>query len=300
MNKWRKTTWLLGVVVVTCAAIVMFSYTNKHATTQRAHQPTIAVSLDFYGEIARAVGGKHANVSTAISSADVDPHDYEPTPSIARKYAQADIIISNGAGYDQWSSAFAKQNAKATAITMAQLTHYKSGTNEHLWYQPGSAAKLVRALTKTLSRMNPAAKKYYQQRSRAYLQKLQRLTQLQEQAQVKLHGVQYLATEPVYDNTLQTLGAVSALPDFANAVEEENDPTASDIQKWHSLIEQKRVQFVVNNTQNSSRVVKQAVAYAKAHALPVVNVTETQPEHTSYIDWQCATLQATLSAIKSK
>ncbi len=297
-NKKRLWGSLAGVVVVLAVLAVVVGQLTQQKQNNATRKPVVAVSLDFYGEMARTVGGKHAVVQTAISSTKIDPHDYEPTPSVAKKYAGAAIIVSNGAGYDTWSTQFAKQNKKATAVTVANLVGYKPGENEHLWFKPGAATKLVQAMARTLSQQNPKDKQYYHERANRYLAKLATLTQAQQDAKAKLKNVRYLATEPVYDNTLQQLGASEALPDFAEAVEEENDPTTGDIQQWHTLIQKHQVAFVINNPQNSSRVVKQAVAYAKKHNIPVINVTETKPAGETYIQWQKQTLAKVLASLK--
>lgn len=281
----RKHFILPGILGFAIVAVIATFALSKQQTRGQNKQPTVVASLNFYGEMAQAVGGKYANVISVINGTKIDPHDYDPTPSVAKTYTKADVVISNGAGYDAWSSRFAKQNHSKT-ITVAQLDHYKAGENEHLWFKPETAGKLVRTLAATLSKQDPKHASYYHKRAQKYLKRLRPLRQLQEQTAKQLTGTHYLATEPVYDNTLQALGAKSALPDFAAAVDEENDPSTGDILQWHSLIKEHQVRFVINNPQNSSRVVKNAIAYARTHKVPVINVTETKPAGKTYIQWQ--------------
>src|SRR4051812_34726654 len=60
----------------------------------------VAAAEDFWGSIAKELGGVHADVRSVISNPNSDPHDYEPTPADARAVASARIVISNGIGYD--------------------------------------------------------------------------------------------------------------------------------------------------------------------------------------------------------
>lgn len=291
----KKKTWIglvMGLLII--ALVAGFSW--QHQQSRKMARPQIVASLDFYGEIAQAVAGDDTEVTTIIHSTKIDPHDYEPTASVARKFSEADLVVNNGAGYDTWSTRFAHQ-VKVPMITVAKLLKYRTGANEHLWFRPDMARKLTLALVHKLGVLDSKHRRAYERRGQKYLQKLQSLTTLQHQARTQLRGVHYLTTEPVYDNTLTKLGAQSQLPDFANAVEEETDPRASDIKAWHKLIRKRQVAFVINNPQNSSKTVEQAIADAKKYHVPVINVTETKPAHTTYIAWQKALLREVMRAL---
>lgn len=291
----KKKTWIglvMGLLII--ALVAGFSW--QHQQSRKMARPQIVASLDFYGEIAQAVAGDDAEVTTIIHSTKIDPHDYEPTASVARKFSEADLVVNNGAGYDTWSTRFAHQ-VKVPMITVAKLLKYRTGANEHLWFRPDMARKLTLALVHKLGVLDSKHRRAYERRGQKYLQKLQSLTTLQHQARTQLRGVHYLTTEPVYDNTLTKLGAQSQLPDFANAVEEETDPRASYIKAWHKLIRKRQVAFVINNPQNSSKTVEQAIADAKKYHVPVINVTETKPAHTTYIAWQKALLREVMRAL---
>lgn len=259
---------------------------------------SIVSSTDFYGEMAQAVAKNDAHVTSIINKNDINPHDYEPTATIARKYAQADIIISNGAGYDSWSSKFAKQNKNAQSIDIAKLFKYKSGQNEHMWYKINAPEIIVNQIKTELIKKNPKHKKYYEKNAQEYLSKFSKLKNLQIKAKKLLKNTSYLATEPIYDNTLEGLGSRNKSIKFAQAVEEGNDPSAATIKEWQKNIDDKQVEFVVNNTQSGGRVVNQAIAYAKNKNIPIIKVTETKPKDKTYLKWQIEQLQQVIAALE--
>ena len=47
----------------------------------------IVAAQNFYGEVAVAIGGDRVAVESVPMSADADPHDFEPSPSVARSVA---------------------------------------------------------------------------------------------------------------------------------------------------------------------------------------------------------------------
>jgi zinc/manganese transport system substrate-binding protein len=261
-----------------------------------SHKVQVVASLNLYGDIAQEVGGQHVQVSSIINKSSIDPHDYEPSAADAKQYAKAQLIISNGAGYDTWSSHYAKQNSQAKNISVARLLKWQDGSNEHLWYKPAMAATLARQLSKQLSKLDPAHRSYFEKRRDNYLAKLKSLTSLQKRARTALAGKAYMATEPVYDNTLLALGAKQINAGFARAVDEGNDPTTAQLQTWQQTLTAKRVAFVVNNPQNSSKLVRNAIHTARDQHIPVVTITETMPNGDDYIQWQSKQLRAVIRA----
>src|SRR5215471_12025796 len=58
---------------------------------------------NFWGSLARQLGGTHVKVTSIISNPNADPHDYEPTARDGRDIAAAQVLIVNGVGYDTWA-----------------------------------------------------------------------------------------------------------------------------------------------------------------------------------------------------
>src|SRR5215472_19282000 len=106
----------------------------------RAAESQIAVvaAENFYGDIARQIGGDRVAVVSIMSNPDHDPHLFETTPGTVRQIAKAQIVIANGANYDPWMEKLlaATPRAGRVVITAADLTGRKAGDNPHLWYDP--------------------------------------------------------------------------------------------------------------------------------------------------------------------
>jgi zinc/manganese transport system substrate-binding protein/manganese/iron transport system substrate-binding protein len=52
-------------------------------------------------DFATVIGGDHVKVYSVLK-ANVDPHDYEPTPADLDAIAKADVIVKNGVGLEKW------------------------------------------------------------------------------------------------------------------------------------------------------------------------------------------------------
>src|SRR5215467_12739649 len=115
-----------------------FAFSIGHGISALAAEDQIAVvaAENFYGDIARQIGGDRVNVVSIMSSPDQDPHLFETTPSTVRQLAIAEVVILNGANYDPWMDKLlsAVPRPERMMISAAQLTGRKPGENPHLWY----------------------------------------------------------------------------------------------------------------------------------------------------------------------
>ena len=126
----------------------------------------VVATVDFYGEVAKAVGGKQVQVTSIIDNPAIDPHDYEPTTQVGKQVATADLIIANGIGYDGWMDKLIKSENKSKQYLRVadDLMAKHEGDNEHIWYDPRTMPKLANAVLVLDARTGEqkVAKEYYE------------------------------------------------------------------------------------------------------------------------------------------
>lgn len=289
-----------GAFVLTLIGMVIVTGLKQNQGEKKDNAKIQVVSsLNSYGEMAESVLGNQGDVQSVITSPDVDPHDFEPTANTAKQYRNATVIISNGGGYDEWSERFAKSNSHAKSVNLADMYDYHDGDNEHYWYQPDVVARLTNQLVDTYSEIKPDQREYFEKNAKAYQQKAEKLTKLQAELKADVNGKGILATEPVFDPQLEALGAKMLVPEFSHAIEEGNDPTPAALTKWQTALQNHQAVAVINNTQTTSKLVKQALEEAQATDVPIVPVTESMPKDKSYIDWQYDQLKSLQKAVQS-
>src|ERR1051326_1255610 len=64
----------------------------------------VVAAENFWGSIARQLGGDKVTEASIITNPDADPHDYEPTATDARTISMARLVVVNGIGYDPWAA----------------------------------------------------------------------------------------------------------------------------------------------------------------------------------------------------
>lgn len=256
---------------------------QTRSANQKLH---VVASVDFYGEVAQQVLGKHGTVTSVINDPNIDPHDYEPTTQIGKTVAKADVLIANGAGYDAWMTKLAKAQPDTPMVTAAKVVGVKNGENEHIWYKPQAMKLMANALAKQFGQLDSQHKAAYQRNAKRYIASLKPLDQDIAKLKTLSRGQSAIVSEPVFNNALTAIGITVADQHFAQAIEEGSDPTPADIRKNAKLLKQHQVAFVVINKQVQSKVVSNLVQQAKDNDVPILKVTETMPRKQTYLQWQ--------------
>lgn len=246
----------------------------------------VGATVDFYGEMAKAVVGRYGTATSVIADPAVDPHDYEPTTAVGKAVAQADVVVANGAGYDSWMNKLVAANGnRAAVVSAASVVGVKNGENEHIWYKPTALPAMATALAKRLGKIDPQHKAAYAKQAQAYIARLKPVTDLVAKLRRGSDGQKVAVSEPVFNNALTAMGYRVSDTHFAQAIEEGTDPSPADIRRLKADFTKHRVAFFVVNTQVDSKIVAAMVTAAKAANVPVVHVTETLPANMTYAQW---------------
>lgn len=249
----------------------------------------VVVSVDQWGDIVSELGGDCATVTTLLASSSVDPHDYEPSPSDAAAFRDAQLVVVNGADYDHWASDLAAASAPTAAVVdAATVTGTADGANPHLWYKPSAVTAVADAVSAELARLNPEAADYFTERRSAFGTTLQPFDSLIDRIKAEASGKTYVATESVFDYQAEALGLVDKTPPgYRRAAANEADPSPADIRAFQAELESGEVSVMIFNTQTEGSVSQQLRAAAEAADVPIVAVTETVPPgQDSFVGWQ--------------
>ncbi|MCZ8515036.1 zinc ABC transporter substrate-binding protein [Paenibacillus filicis] len=246
----------------------------------------IVAAENFLGEVATAVGGDRVNVTSIINNPDTDPHSFEPTADTSKAVSDAQLVVYTGIGYDEWIQKLiqASSSSKTLIAVGSDLLEKKDGDNPHVWYDPTSMPKLADALADKLAKLDPGQAEAFKKRAldyKASLAPLQDLVQKLKQSS----PTDIAVSEPVFAYMAEALNLKVVNPSFAKAVEEETDPAAADIADLQNQIKGKKIKAFVQNTQVDNPTVKNMVDLVTANQIPVVHVTETEPQGKNYLQW---------------
>ncbi len=257
-------------------------------------QLAVVAAENFYGDIARQVGGGRVTVVSILNNPDQDPHLFETTPGVVRQIAGARIVVLNGANYDPWMEKLlaAAPQPNRKVIVAADLMHRKAGDNPHLWYDPATMPAVAKALAEAFSIADSAHASGYAARLATTLAALERVGQRVSQIKVRHKGEAVTATEPVFGPMADALGLTVRNQRFALAMMNNTEPSARDVAAVENDLKQHKVKVLLYNSQVSEKLTLRLLDIAKAAKVPVVGVTETQPANATFQDWMLLQLDA--------
>lgn len=265
-----------------CFAVLLWA----GAAAAAAPIPIVAAE-NFYGDIARQIGGPDVSVTSILNNPAADPHLFEAGASTARALADARLVIENGIGYDPWIGKLLRAGGgrDRTVITVAALVGRKPGDNPHIWYDPATMPALARALADRLAQIDPAHRGDYERRLARFLASLKPIDRKIATLRARLAGTPVAATEPVFGHLLTALGMEVKNRGFQRAAMNSTEPSASDIATFEDDLRNRRVKLLVYNAQASSPMARHMQALAREAHIPVIAVTETEPEGETWQAW---------------
>jgi zinc/manganese transport system substrate-binding protein len=299
----RPAAAAVAAAVLALAAGCSTTASGTAGAGGRAGKKIVVVAAEnFWGSIARQLGGSQVTETSIITNPNTDPHAYEPTANDARTIAFAQFVIVNGIGYDPWAPKLLAANPVQgrRTLTVGDLLGLKPGDNPHQWYSAAHVHQVIAAITADYKQLDPADAAYFASLQNSFETKtLARYNQLIAQIKARYAGTPVGASESIVSPLAGTLGLRMLTPySFLTAISEGTEPTAQDKSTIDGQIKGKQIKVYIYNSQNATPDVAAQVKEANAAGIPVTTVTETlAPANATFQDWQVSELQGIENAL---
>ena len=254
----------------------------------------VVAAENFYGDIARDIGGAHVAVTSIMSNPDQDPHLFETTPGVVKQIADAQIVILNGNNYDPWMPKLmqAAPRPNRVVIDAGQIVNAKAGSNPHLWYAPATMPAVAKAIAAAFTKTDSAHAADYAANLDKTLAQLARISQRVGQIRDKHKGKAVTATEPVFGLMAEAAGLTMRNEKFQLAMMNDTEPSARDIAAFEDDLKNHKVKAMIYNKQVSEKLTERLLAVAQKAKVPVIAVTETQPQGVTFTEWMLGELDS--------
>jgi zinc/manganese transport system substrate-binding protein len=302
----RRPFWRVRLVATALSTAVLLVILAGCGTTTTLGASGGAIKVvaaeNFWGSIAAQVGGSHVKVTSIIVDPNADPHSYEPTTTDARTIADAQYVIVNGAGYDPWADQVLQANPASgrKELNVGDFNGKHEGDNPHMWYNPDYITAVATKIRDDLKALDPSDAAAFDQSAQAFLTTgLKQYHDLIAAIKAKYSGTPVGATESIFSYLAPALGLNLITPySYLKAVSESTDISAADEATVEQQINQKQIQILVYNSQNTPNNIQAVINLAKARGIPVPTITETlTPATASFQDWQSSQLQGIETAL---
>ena len=267
----------------------------------------IVAAENFYGGVAKQIGGSEVTVTSILTNPNQDPHEFTSDAATAKTVADADIVIYNGLGYDGWMEKLLGVTGKKgrLVIRVADLIGAKDGENPHIWYDPRTMPALADKLADAIFMAGYDATYRSAAGTNPFFTQVQTFDAsmkpvLDEIAAIKSSytGTTVTATEPVFGYMSSALGFKVLNYDFQVAIMNDTEPSATQTAAFEKSLNPKTVRILFYNKQVTDPTTERLKKLAIAADVPIVGVTETQPaDAKSYADWMMSELRAVERAL---
>jgi zinc/manganese transport system substrate-binding protein len=264
----------------------------------------VVAAENFWGSLVSQLGGTHVNVTSIVTDPNADPHEYESNTADAIAIANAQFVIINGAGYDDWALLLiAASNTKnQVVLNVQELINQTVGANPHFWYSPYYVNDTVAEMYKVLCAIEPSATSYFTQQYTALKASLGVYNERIDEIKQDFGGTKVASTESIFVYLANATGLdLVSPPAFMEAVAEGNDPPAQSIVQFDNLITSGTIKVLVYNEQTVTPLTNSIKALAAQYNIPVVPVTETvQPPDVAFQVWMNAELLILQNALNQQ
>jgi zinc/manganese transport system substrate-binding protein len=303
----------LATAVTAASSVLLLSACGSDEDPAAAGAPSdggvsVVASTNVYGSIVSAIGGDAVEVISIISDPSADPHSYEASARTQLAVSEADLIVANGGGYDDFvDTLISSSDSDAPVIDAVEVSGREAEAeaageelNEHVWYDLETVEKLSEEIVSALSDADPDNADTYEANGADFAEQVQALISSEEEARAGAEGAGVAITEPVPGYLLDALGAENRTPEeFSEAIEEGGDVAPAVLQETLDLFGSGQVEALVYNEQTTGAETEQVLAAAEAAGVAVVPVTETLPEGADYVSWMQDNVDAVAAALSA-
>jgi len=184
VDKQVKAVIIAIAVIIPISAIIVWNSNQSISlpVTSTNEQKIIAIA-SFYPlyEFTKQVGKEKVDASILVPFG-AEPHDWEPTVKDLQKLQQADLVVINGVGFENWVHDFESIESNAVIVdtstgisiikTLDDHDEHESVGDPHIWLNPVMVKKQVENIANALMEIDPANKEYYNTNADLYIAKL--------------------------------------------------------------------------------------------------------------------------------
>jgi zinc transport system substrate-binding protein len=264
-----RKEWRVCLIFSLIIMVLFSGCSGDHGKQEEGKLNVVTTFYPLY-DFAVKIGGEHAHVVNLVP-VGVDPHEWTPKPQDMARITQADLFIYNGAGFEVWMDSMLHSLEERTVVVEAsrdidliRFDHHGDHGHEdereqghedrreyghdhgihdpHIWLSPKRAMTMADHIRAGFVEADPDHRDTYEANYLQLIKELENLDQKLEATvkQAKRNHIvvthsafQYLA----HDYGLEQVSVMGISPDA--------EPTAGQLQKIASFIQENDVQYIL-------------------------------------------------------
>jgi len=255
----------------------------------------VVATFSIVGDLVKNVGGDRVDLTTLVGP-NADAHVYSPSPTDARKLADAKLIVANGLGFEGWIERLVKASGSKAPIVVgangvkprrvADGHGHSHGSDPHAWQSVANVKLYVGNIRDGLIAADPTGKAAYEANATAYLAKLDALDREVRDAVAKIPADRrrVITTHDAFGYFQDAYGLEFIAP---QGVSTESEASAKDVARIIAQIKRQKIPAIFMENISDPRLLKRIADETGAKAggtLYSDALTDQKGPAPSYID----------------
>lgn len=288
LDKTRAAIIAISIIIpLSSIAIWNSGHSLEFPDTMKNQKIVALVSFFPLYDFTKEIGKDRVDVSLIIP-AGVEPHDWEPSIQDIQQIQQADIIIVNGVGFENWLKSIEKLNLELDIIDSSIgvniikdiVDDQESPLGDpHIWLNPNLAKIQVKNIANGLIKSDPDNSQYYNDNYESYIKKLDALD-LKIRNELSNCKKDFVA----FHNAFTYFASEYGLNQHSiTSTDPHDEPTSKTLEQIINLSKEMKVQIIFSEEgvdKRTSEVIANEVG-GKVLILSPLEISET---NTSYIE----------------
>ena len=282
MKSSRLAKTAASILALSLAALTLAGCTDQ-ARWQKGTGPIkIVASTNVWGDSAYQIAGEEATVTALIDNVNQDPHSFEASARDQLAVQDADIVIMNGGGYDDFVEALVEADETPAILINAYVASGDDDTrNEHIWYSASQVKDVGNVIFSALETVDRNSTPIYESNLAEFEAQIKLIEIRTAEIASAWGGAKVFATEPLIYYLLQDTGMVDITPaEFAEAIEEERDVAPAVMLEAQDAV--KQAKFIAVNSSTRTAQIDQVLSEATATSYGFGELLPQDPDTGEY------------------
>lgn len=282
---------------------------------------TVVTSTRVWAEVTELLASEWVEVVSIVPNGQ-DPHSYQASARDQLMVSEAELVIANGGGYDDFMDQLVTAAGQDQVfLRLVEGEHLHEGEehegeetethstgNEHIWYDFELTLDAAELIVEAITELRPESFSSVTTGFDFFSSELANLEVRVEALRDRALGLAFIAPEGVANLMLENAGLEDLTPnDLADAIEEDREVSLAAITEAEELLSNRIAELlVINISSTPDSVTERLIAAAQAGNREIVRVSETgfldrgdgsEIEELSYLDWMAWVIDQLQEAI---
>ena len=277
-------------IIIPLLSIVIWNSGHSLAfpeTSVKNHKIVVLASFFPLYDFTKEIGKDRVDVSLIIP-AGVEPHDWEPSIQDIQQIQQADIIIVNGLGFENWLESIEKLDLELVIIDSSiginiikEIIdeHESSLDDPHIWLNPNLAKIQVRNIANGLIKSDPDNGQYYYDNYERYIKTLDTLD-----SKIRKELLECRKDFVAFHNAFTYFAEEYGLNQHTiTSTDPHDEPTSKTLEQIINLAKKMEIQIIFSEEGVDKRT-SEVIANELGGKVLILSPLEISETNTSYIE----------------